>query len=74
MYSYWNKCNLSLSLGRANLEFFSVMSWAEGLSLGRPFQVLVTRWSYLEGLSTGGSFAEFKSPSENLAYVQKDCT
>ena len=52
-------------------------SRAKGLSMGTlnfgPFQALVTRWSYLGGLSTGGSFAEFKSPSENLANVQIDC-
>ena len=33
-------------------------------------QALVLRWSYL---GKGGLFAEFKSHSENLANIKKDC-
>ena len=55
---------------------------AGDLSVGKlifgPLQALVTRWSSLgDGgggyLIIGDSFAEFKSPSENFANVQKDC-
>ena len=42
------------------------------LIFGSRRQVLVTKWSQLGGLTTWDSFAEFKSPSKNLANVQKD--
>ena len=45
-----------------------------GATVFGPLQALVTMWSYLGGLTTGGSFAEVKSPSENLANLQKDCS
>ena len=35
-----------------------------------PLQALVLRWSYL---GKGDLFAEFKSHSENLANIKKDC-
>ena len=52
-----------------------------GFSVGTiiigPLQALVTRWSSLGGglaaLTRRGSFAEFQSPSENMANFQKDC-
>ena len=34
-----------------------------------PLQALVIKYFYLDGLCTGFLFAEFKSPSENLANV-----
>ena len=42
-----------------------------GATVFGPLQALVTMWSYLGGLTTGGSFAEVKSPSENLANLLK---
>ena len=49
---------------------------ASGLTVGTltvgQLQALVTRWGLLwESLTTRGCFAQFKSPPENLANVQK---
>ena len=69
-------------MGRASLNFF--FEYQHGpirtgffslltLIIG-PLPALVTRWFCLEGLNYGGLICKFKSPSENLTNVLKDCS
>ena len=54
--------------GLIRTGFFSLLTLIIG-----PLPALVTRWFCLEGLNYWGLICKFKSPSENLTNVLKDC-
>ena len=70
--------NFSLSLGRASMKSFSVISRTyKSQSLLEPLQAFVTRWSYLGGLNYSElicgiqkSFSKFGKYSKRLSMTK----